>query len=41
MVEAGHAAYCYCKRGSLLRCDNWRIDLDEHIHNYIVESINQ
>ena len=29
----------WCCRGSLLLCDNWRIDLDERIHSRINQSI--
>ena len=32
-------SYCWYRRGSLLRCDNWWIDLDEHIHSRINQSI--
>ena len=27
-------------RGLLLRCDNWQVDLDEHIHSRINQSIS-
>ena len=37
--ELGNHSVSWYRRGSLLRGDNWQIDLDEHIHSRINQAM--